>query len=142
MVFLKNSFFRRYSNFLLSYQPFKKLTKKVGPCCNSLCIFLIFLVFSFKARRGLQRQKFSAQANTARSPTPHSVSHFWIFRKFNCQLRAQLANFGFSKNIRHFLKYHHIQQILNSKKKKISLHSAHCQPSQSPTLGGVSLHRV
>ena len=50
--------------------------------------FLKNLIFSFKARRGLQRQNCSwqnsAQANTARSPTPRSVSHFWIFGKLNC----------------------------------------------------------
>ena len=30
-------------------------------------------------------------ANTAGSPTPRSVSHFWIFGKFNCRLRVVLA---------------------------------------------------
>ena len=63
--------------------------------------FLKNLIFSFQARRGLQRQNCSwqnsTQANTARSLTPCSVSHFWIFEKFNCRLCAVLANFGFSE---------------------------------------------
>ena len=57
--------------------------------------FCFFIVFSLKARRGLQRQNCSlqnsAQASTAWSPTPRSVSHFWIFGKFNCRLCAVLA---------------------------------------------------
>ena len=51
----------------------------------------------------------SSQANTARSPTLCSVSHYWIFRKFNCLLLAVLANFGFSKNIKKISKYHHME---------------------------------
>ena len=44
------------------------------------------LIFSFMARRCLQRKNcsWSAQANTAQSPTPRSVRHFWICGKFNC----------------------------------------------------------
>ena len=81
-----------------------------------VCIAHLWIRFCFtfplKARRGLQIQKFSrqnsAQGNTALSLTPCSVSHFWIFGNFNCLLCAVLVTFGFSENIRHFLKYHHM----------------------------------
>ena len=49
--------------------------------------FEIYLVFSL----GKERPEKSKQANTALSPTPRSVSPFWIFGKFNCRLRAVLA---------------------------------------------------
>ena len=61
---------------------------------------LKMVVSSFNARRGLQRQncsrKNSAQANTEQSQTPRSVSHFLIFGKLNCHLRAELACAEFS----------------------------------------------
>ena len=63
--------------------------------------FRYFLVFSLKVRRGLQRQNCSGK-------TLRSVSHFWIFGKLNCQLRAVLANFLFLKNIQNCSKYHHM----------------------------------
>ena len=76
----------------------KKLTKNIGLCCKSSHIFVTVkhLIFSFKARRGLQRQNCSrqnsAQANTARSLTPRSVSLCWV------GLRAVLVTFGSSEN--------------------------------------------
>ena len=81
-----------------------------------VCIVHLWIRFCFtfplKARRGLQRQngsrQNSAQANTAWSPTPHSVSHYWIFVKFNCRLRAVLVTLGFWEKIRNFSKYHHM----------------------------------
>ena len=67
------------------------------------------LIFSFKARRGLQKQNCSRQTprrltlrDTARSLTPRSVRLFWICGKFNCQLCAVLANFRFFGNFRIF----------------------------------------
>ena len=54
--------------------------------------FLNFLVFSFKARRGLQRQNCSwqnsAQANTARSRTLRSVSLHGVLRGTILSLQA------------------------------------------------------
>ena len=67
------------------------------------------LIFSFKARRGLQKQNCSRQSprrltlrDTARSLTPRSVRLFWICGKFNCQLCAVLGNFRFFGNFSNF----------------------------------------
>ena len=70
-----------------------------------VCIVHLWIRFCFtfplKARRGLNRQNCSlqnsAQDNTVQSRTPRSVSHFWIFGKLNCRLRAVLANLDSQK---------------------------------------------
>ena len=76
------------------------------------------LIFSFKARRGLQKQNCSRQTprrltlrDTARSLTPRSVRLFWICSKFICQLCTVLANFRFSEIFEFFLKYHNMDSI-------------------------------
>ena len=92
----------------LPSQPFQKLSKYVGLCCNSSHIFLKFCSFSFKERRGLKRQngswQNSAQADTAhtQSDSPQAytaqsstravlVTFGSTKKKFDCQLRAVLA---------------------------------------------------
>ena len=112
MVFLKNQFSRRYSNLkfekfdsvqantswsqiFLPSQPLKKLTKKVGLCCNSSKIFLKFFSFFIHGKERPAKTKLfpaklcallvtfgfpenlivdSAQCQPAQSPTPRSVS--------------------------------------------------------------------
>ena len=121
MVFLKDSFSRRYSNLKFekfdsaqantsrsrnfsTSQPFKKLTKNVGLCCNSSYIYFVLFNILFQSKERPAQTKllpaklravldtfgFSenliidyAQCQPAWSPTPRSVSQFWIFRKFS-----------------------------------------------------------
>ena len=123
--------------------------------------FLKHLIFSFKARGGLQRKIVpcktprrltlrgvrlhavlntfgsavnlivdSAQCQPARSPTPRSVSQFWILEIFEI-----------------FSKYSITIWILNSLEIEIFenlknvFDSEQCQPAQSPTLRSVSLRK-
>ena len=126
MVFLKHSFLWRYSylkfkkfdspqtntaqsQIFCQASPLKSIKKMLGYVAIVNIYFWKFLVFFFKGKEKPAKTKLfrlnSSLANTAWSPTPHSVSHFWIFGKLNYWLRAVSANFGFSKNIWNFTKY-------------------------------------
>ena len=119
MVSLKNSFSQRYSNFqfenfdsaqckparsrnIFTSLPIKKLTIMLGYVqINNLDFF--YLIFSIKARRGLQRKNWcrqnSAQCQPARSLTPSSLacteSDSTQCQPAQSRICAVLANFGF-----------------------------------------------
>ena len=91
-------------------------------CIAHLWIRFCF-IFPLKARRGLQIQNCSRQ-NSAQANTVQS--HFWIFGKFNCRLRAVLAcvdcgvqtpcsanQFWIFEKYSKFSKYHHVEMKIN-----------------------------
>ena len=136
MVFLKKSLSRRYLNLkfkkfdyaqantawsqtFLTSQPFKKLTKNVGLCCNSSHIFFKFFSFFIQGKETPARPKL-----------------------FPGKLHAVLVTSGFSENLivdsvqcqSKFLKYHH----MDSKFPGNFFDSVQCQPMWSLALRSVS----
>ena len=69
IVLLKDSFSRRYSNFLTSWQKILDYVEIVNIHLKN--------IFTIKARRGLQRQNWSRQ-NSAQCDTARSIRHLWI----------------------------------------------------------------
>ena len=145
--FAEKLFSRRYSNFKFKFfysivVLYSVILRGVAMFWHIVHIYLKKLIFSFKARRGLQRKAgktpHSVSLDWVRLCTVlvtfgflenliswlravlacaesdcSSVSHFWIFEKFNfltsrsvslcgVGLRTVLVSFGFSKNV---LKY-------------------------------------
>ena len=85
MILLKDLFLRRYSHFFWQASPLKS-KQMLGYVAIVHIYFSFYLVFSFKARRGLQRQNFcrpnSAESLISRISPPKRIfqqNHFSLF---------------------------------------------------------------
>ena len=85
MVSLKNSFSRRYSN--LKFEKFEAAQAITARSLNIL----------EGKERPAKAKLFPAKLRADQHCAESDSTEFWIFGKFNRQLRAVLANFGFSE---------------------------------------------